>query len=143
MSTKICNKCNLEKNVSEYQKDKRRLNTKSYYQQPCKDCRNNQKKMKRKIDYYQNFLSNGTIKHGFIKRHCTNLKSENINEKFVELVREHIFLKRELKRDHKTYYSNGMLFCNVCNSIVVIRDEITIDAIIVIVDTFKKLHHHA
>ncbi len=60
--TKICTRCEEEKDLSRFDIDKRRDGD-SKYQQPCKDCRNTYRRSKRKLNAANNKLEYCDLKH--------------------------------------------------------------------------------
>jgi hypothetical protein len=138
---KVCNRCKLEKELNKYWTDSRRKDTDFYHQQPCIDCRNEQRKIKRKIDFSNNYISSGKISYNSIRRYCTGLKKDYITDDLIDFVRQNIFLKRELnKKKEKLLYEKEKLFCRNCNSIVFLPKESTIFNIEKIIFDFKKIH---
>ena len=69
MKTKICSKCNVEKNLSDFGKDKY---SKDSYTSACKTCRNKQRQSwaKRNPDKVRATIERRKIKPGYHKHHA-------------------------------------------------------------------------
>lgn len=78
----ICTRCNNDKSDEDFWYCKKR----EKYQTPCKDCRNRQKRAKRKIDYV-----NGNIS-------TSNYRLSGYPQSLTEVIKNSLILNRQLKR---------------------------------------------
>jgi hypothetical protein len=141
VKTKVCNRCEENKSVDKYWKDNRRKGTDSYYQQPCIDCRNEQKRIKRKLDFSNNLITDGKVSYHSIRRYCTGLDKKHLNKDFVEFVKQNIILKREIKNQNDLLvFEDSKLFCRKCLSIVFLPKKCSLIQLEKIINNFKEIH---
>lgn len=101
-----CTRCSEFKSESEFWFNSSR----NKVDQPCKCCRNEQKRLRRSIDYQNNKLSKSEIEK--------SLRLKNYSEILREVILNNIFLKREIEKSSSPLVAvdseNLVIFCPIC-----------------------------
>lgn len=99
IETKICNKCGIEKPLTEYGKSYNKRYNKYYYRGSCKDCT-----LIYSRDYEKNKRKDRTE---YRKEYSRKYREEN-KEKLAQMNKEYREThKEEIKRQRKEYYENN------------------------------------
>jgi hypothetical protein len=104
METKICTKCNTEKNIFRFRKVFYKDSLKFYYHSKCKDCRNLGLKTKRRIENPEKYI----VKTTKICKDCK--KDKNLTEFRVKK-------GKPRKNSKKEYYVYFCTFCKSCEKL--------------------------
>jgi hypothetical protein len=137
MVTKICNKCQIEKPVSAYQRDKRRFGLDSYFQQPCSKCRCDQRKFKRAANISKGKIEYAQAKHvvGFIGG----------TTEYKDLIKAKLALDEKIKSISNVYLKCGtdelIIGCNACGFIDKLPSILPIGQFENIIEKFKNYHN--
>ena len=135
----VCNKCKEDKPLSGYQKDYRREGLPSFHQQPCADCRNAQKRLKRRIDIGSGYLPDSVFSSSFIRR-GTNLTPFHVDRPVLDVYKAKFVLDREIGSVGIPHYTGDTIFCTYCESLVYLPKECSVQDLIDILCEFNKQH---
>ena len=133
---KICSKCENSKPLSAYQKDKRRIGTDSYYQQPCSKCRNDQRKFKRSAGISLGKIEYAEAKHvkGFIGG----------SKEYQDVVKAKIALDKKIKAISNVFLKSGtdelIIGCYACGFIDKLPSILPIKQFDDLMCKFKNYH---
>lgn len=129
----ICTKCAIEKPLSSFWYDKRRMK----YQTPCIDCRNKQKRMRRREKYINCKFSKSELEK--------NYRLKGVANELISVILDNILLNREIDRSNKTRLKQIddklVMFCPVCMDIELLTLPICIDELSSLGHLFQENHY--
>lgn len=135
MSTKICSKCKIEKNLNNFYFDKREHRG---YKSICKDCENAQKKMKRKIDWKLENQPTSLFISAFKKRFGNH---QNFTQEFIEAYIQNIKLKSAIRnKKDNCFILHNNLVCYSCGLVEPLSFPISVNKLNEICTIFNELH---
>lgn len=127
-----CTQCGENKTVDNYWFDKRR----NKHQTPCKECRNLNKKMRRK----EMFINNKFTKSELDKSY----RLKGIPEEIREVVVANIMLNREIEKTKDVQITgNGdvsVIYCPICAESEALETPINLKEFFKLGDLFEKSH---
>ncbi len=127
-----CTQCGENKPLDEYWFDKRR----GKHQTPCKECRNINKRMRRK----EMFINNKFTKSELDKSY----RLKGIPEEIRDVVVANIMLNREIEKTKDIQITSNkkhtVLYCPLCGECESLETPINIKDFFIIGDLFEKGH---
>lgn len=127
-----CTQCGENKSDNNYWFDKRR----NKHQTPCKECRNINKKIRRK----EMFINNRFTKSELDKSY----RLKGVPEEIREVVVANIMLNREIEKTKDIQITaNGkytVLYCPICGECEILEMPINVKDFFIIGDLFEKSH---
>ena len=106
MEKKICSKCNIEKEVCEYNKKYVSKNGTQYYKSQCKTCQSEDEKIKRlkNPEYYKIWYDKNREERNEYRSKYYEINKEKIKDKNKLYIDKHrIYRKKNIM---KIFYSN-------------------------------------
>jgi len=127
-----CTKCGEEKTRDNFWFDERRKS----YQTPCKDCRNQQKRMRRREQKINGRFTKSELEKDY--------RLKDLPKDLIELISTKIILDRELSKKDKVKLTGNdnliVIFCPVCGGVEILKTPICLDDLIEIGTLFEKQH---
>jgi hypothetical protein len=106
---------------------------------PCKDCRNQQKKIRRITNRQNGFFLKSEITHAY--------RTKGFSKSFVDAYKQHLLLVRELKESKEISITQIeeklVLFCPICCEFEVVKNtmnRIHLKRFLELINVFEKRH---
>lgn len=132
METVRCGRCNEVKSKKDFIYDKRR----GKHQQPCRDCRNKQKRLRRKENYINSKFNETQINIDY--------RLEGLPKELKEVLMMNVLIKREIKSSKNIKVTqvneNIVLFCPVCGDLEIVSIPVDFELLIELGNLFKEKH---
>jgi hypothetical protein len=132
---KPCTHCKTEKPFDDFYFDKREGRG---YKSICKDCENLKKKVKRTQDWKLENQPISLFISAFRKRFGDH---ENFSDEFIELYRQAIKLKAQIKnKESKSVMIKNNFVCTVCGAVTPLEFPMEVKRLAKLSDLFIELH---
>lgn len=132
LRTIICTKCGEKKPKDNFWFDKRR----NKYQTPCKQCRNEHKRMRRREAHINGRFTKSELEKSY--------RLKGIPSEFIDVITANILLGRELQKVKEIKITGNnkliLIYCPVCSEVELIKAPVTLKDLIELGKLFENQH---